>query len=61
VIEEVDLTTPEQVTSKMSNKFHFTFSLPGGSCKKVVPGNLAEGKRMAARIFADRDQVSNFK
>ena len=55
---EAWVTTPEQVTSKMSNKFHFTFSLPDkDTCKKVVPENLAEGKRMAARIFADRDQA----
>jgi acyl-coenzyme A thioesterase 9 len=57
---EAFVTSPEQVSSKLSNKFHFTFSLPdksAESCKVVVPSNLLEGKRMAARVLADREQA----
>ncbi len=60
VMVEVEawVTKPEKVSSNMSNKFHFTFSLPGKvTCKKVVPSSLEEGKRMAARMAADVEQA----
>jgi len=51
------VVSPEKVESKLSNKFHFTFVLPGKiSCKKVVPCNLAEARRMAIRMLADKEQ-----
>ncbi len=55
---EAWVTKPENVSSNMSNKFHFTFSLPGkGTCKKVVPSSMEEGKRMAVRMAADVEQA----
>mmetsp|Transcript_23394 Transcript_23394/g.46577 ORF Transcript_23394/g.46577 Transcript_23394/m.46577 type:complete len:425 (-) Transcript_23394:35-1309(-) len=49
---------PVAVTSEVSNRLYFTFSLPGKkSCREVVPENLAEAKRAAQRMLADLEQV----
>ena len=49
---------PVEVTSEVSNRLYFTFSLPGKeSCREVVPENLAEAKRAAQRMLADLEQV----
>ncbi|GMI04345.1 hypothetical protein TrLO_g10866 [Triparma laevis f. longispina] len=48
---------PKTVESKISNRFYFTFSLPDkDTCREVVPGDLAEAKRMASRMIADKEQ-----
>ena len=60
VLVEVEawVTRPEVVTATLSNKFHFTFSLPGKeSCRTVVPENFEDAKRMAERMIADLEQA----
>jgi hypothetical protein len=45
---------PEQVESKISNTFDFTFTLSDKpTCRKVLPSNLDQARRMVDRIEAD--------
>lgn len=45
---------PEQVESKVSNTFNFTFRLPDKpTCRKVLPSNGDQARRMVARIEQD--------
>ena len=56
------VTCPEKVSSKLSNKFNFTFSLPDGeSCKQIVPSDDEEAIAMSKRIIADLQQSSEDK
>mmetsp|Transcript_11641 Transcript_11641/g.16609 ORF Transcript_11641/g.16609 Transcript_11641/m.16609 type:complete len:287 (+) Transcript_11641:599-1459(+) len=53
------VTEPENAKARVSNHFYFTFGLPEGkSCRKVLPGNIDEARRMAARMAADEEQAS---
>jgi len=59
---EARVTCPEKVSSKISNKFNFTFSLPTlSTVKKVVPGDDEEAVAMSKRIIADIQQVEEDK
>jgi len=50
---------PEQPSSEVSNRMYFTFSVDARlNVKKILPEDLAQAKRMAGRIFADRLQVA---
>lgn len=45
------IVEPEQASAKLSNQFYFTFALPSGTpCRKVLPSNMEEARRMAIRI-----------
>jgi acyl-coenzyme A thioesterase 9 len=56
------VTCPENVTSKLSNSFNFTFSLSGkSSVKEIVPGDDEEAVAMAKRIIADVAQLEEDK
>jgi acyl-coenzyme A thioesterase 9 len=49
---------PVKVTSRLSNRFYFTFVLPTRSnCRKVLPGTLEEARRMVQRMVADEEQA----
>ena len=53
------VTEPERAFAKMSNHFYFTFALPEGApCKRVLPGNIDEARRMAMRMAADEEQAN---
>lgn len=59
VVVEVEawLTEPEKVQAKACNHFYFTFALPNKkTCKRVLPGNLEEARRMVSRMIADDEQ-----
>jgi acyl-coenzyme A thioesterase 9 len=61
VMVEVEawVTEPEKAEARVSNHFYFTFGLPvGTSCRKVLPGNIDEARRMASRMTADKEQAS---
>ena len=54
---EAWVTEPERATAKISNHFYFTFCLPKGTpCRKVLPANIDEARRMASRMAADLEQ-----
>jgi hypothetical protein len=58
---EARVTCPEKVSSKLSNRFSFTFSLPGradGEVKEIVPGDEEQAIAMAKRMIADREQAA---
>lgn len=49
---------PVKVTSRLSNRFYFTFVLPTKpNCRKVLPGSLEEARRMVQRMVADEEQA----
>lgn len=61
VMMEVEawVTEPEKAEARVSNHFYFTFALPKGStCRKVLPSNIDEARRMASRMTADREQAT---
>jgi acyl-coenzyme A thioesterase 9 len=50
---------PEKVKARLSNAFYFTFSLPNrSSCRKVLPSNIDQARRMAQRMAADEEQIT---
>lgn len=52
------VTIPEQATAKVSNHFYFTFCLPHGyRCRRVLPENIDQARRMATRMAADQAQA----
>jgi acyl-coenzyme A thioesterase 9 len=54
---EAWVTEPEKASAKISNHFYFTFSLPKGTpCRRVLPANIDEARRMASRMAADVEQ-----
>ena len=56
---EALVTEPEKVGAKVCNHFYFTFALPNKTnCRRVLPGNLEEARRMATRMVADDEQTS---
>lgn len=56
---EAWVTEPEKVSARVSNHFYFTFGLPQGTpCRKVLPANIDEARRMAMRMTADIEQSS---
>ena len=61
VMMEVEawVTEPEKAEARVSNIFHFTFALPKGQpCRKVLPGNIDEARRMARRMAMDKEQAT---
>jgi acyl-coenzyme A thioesterase 9 len=61
VMMEVEawVTEPEKANARVSNVFYFTFALPEGtSCRKVLPSNIDEARRMSRRMAADVEQAS---
>ncbi|KAI2507631.1 acyl-CoA hydrolase [Fragilaria crotonensis] len=61
VMMEVEawVTEPEKASARVSNHFYFTFALPKGAmCRKVLPSNIDEARRMASRMTADREQAT---
>ena len=61
VMMEVEawVTEPEKAEARVSNHFYFTFALPKGStCRKVLPANIDEARRMASRMTADKEQAT---
>ena len=57
---EAWVTEPEKVKARLSNAFYFTFSLPNRStCRKVLPSNIDQARRMAQRMAADEEQINN--
>ena len=61
VMMEVEawVTEPEKAQARVSNLFHFTFALPEGTpCRKVLPANIDEARRMSSRMAADREQAT---
>lgn len=61
VMMEVEawVTEPEKAAARVSNVFHFTFALPEKTpCRKVLPSNIDEARRMSRRIVANREQAS---
>lgn len=61
VMMEVEawVTVPEKADSRVSNIFHFTFALPKGTpCRKVLPANIDEARRMSKRMALDKEQAS---
>lgn len=60
VMMEVEawVTEPEKAQARVSNVFNFTYALPKGTpCRKVLPANIDEARRMAIRMVADEEQV----
>ena len=60
VMVEVDafVQEPNVYESHLSNKFHFTFSLPDqGTCKRIVPDNMDDAKRQVKRMIEDERQA----
>ncbi|GMI09010.1 hypothetical protein TrRE_jg4499 [Triparma retinervis] len=60
VMVEVDafVQEPDVYESHLSNKFHFTFSLPGqNTCKRIVPDNMDDAKRQIKRMIEDERQA----
>jgi len=56
---EAWVTEPEKAYAKISNHFYFTFCLPEGTpCRKVLPANIDEARRMATRMAADMEQAA---
>lgn len=56
---EAWVTEPEKAYAKISNHFYFTFCLPEGApCRKVLPANIDEARRMATRMAADMEQAA---
>lgn len=54
---EAWVTEPEKASAKISNHFYFTFALPKGTpCRRVLPANIDEARRMASRMAADVEQ-----
>lgn len=54
---EAWVTVPEEASAKLSNQFYFTFA--GSSAKQVrtvLPANIDDARRMAARIVGDQEQ-----
>lgn len=61
VMMEVEawVTVPEKADARVSNIFHFTFSLPKGTpCRKVLPANIDEARRMSRRMAMDKEQAT---
>lgn len=61
VMMEVEawVTEPEKAIARVSNIFHFTFALPKGTpCRKVLPSNIDEARRMARRMAMDTEQAA---
>jgi acyl-coenzyme A thioesterase 9 len=61
VMMEVEawVTEPEKADARVSNVFYFTFALPEGTpCRKVLPSNIDEARRMSRRMAADVEQAS---
>jgi acyl-coenzyme A thioesterase 9 len=61
VMMEVEawVTEPEKASARVSNHFYFTFALPKGAmCRKVLPSNIDEARRMSSRMTADREQAT---
>eukprot|EP00037_Helgoeca_nana_P012824 m.117109 g.117109 ORF g.117109 m.117109 type:complete len:466 (+) comp21674_c0_seq1:156-1553(+) len=51
----------ERETSALSNVFHFTFKTTGARpLRTVLPASLEEGRRIAARRIAEREQDADF-
>jgi acyl-coenzyme A thioesterase 9 len=60
IIVEVEcwVTIPEQASARVSNHFYFTFCLPkGAKCRRVLPENIDQARRMATRMAADQAQA----
>ena len=56
---EAWVTVPEKADARVSNIFHFTFSLPKGTpCRKVLPANIDEARRMSRRMAMDKEQAT---
>ena len=54
---EAWVTEPEKVKARVSNQFYFTFALPNrNTCRKVLPSNIDQARRMAQRMAADEEQ-----
>lgn len=61
VMMEVEawVTEPEKADARVSNIFHFTFCLPKGTpCRKVLPANIDEARRMSRRMAMDKEQAT---
>ena len=61
VMMEVEawVTEPEKADARVSNIFHFTFALPKGTpCRKVLPANIDEARRMSRRMAMDVEQAT---
>ena len=61
VMMEVEawVTEPEKADARVSNVFHFTFSLPKGTpCRRVLPCNIDEARRMSRRMAMDKEQAT---
>ena len=56
---EAWVTEPEKVKARVSNRFYFTFGLPNrDTCRKVLPSNIDQARRMALRMEADEEQIT---
>lgn len=54
VVVEVEcwITVPETTKAEKSNNFYFTFALPNKtSCRRVLPANIDQARRQAARMY----------
>ena len=49
---------PEHKKAQISNHFYFTFALPNKeSCRRVLPSNIDQARRMASRMWQDESQA----
>ena len=55
---EAWVTEPEKASAQMANQFYFTFSVKGKTIRNVLPGNIDQGRQMAMRMQADKEQAA---
>jgi acyl-coenzyme A thioesterase 9 len=52
------VTCPESKRAEVSNHFYFTFALPAkDTCRRVLPANIDQARRMAQRMCDDEIQA----
>ncbi|KAG7358631.1 acyl-CoA hydrolase [Nitzschia inconspicua] len=55
---EAWIVEPEIASAKLSNRFNFTFALPSGTpCRRVMPSNMEEARRMAIRMKIEHGEL----
>jgi len=60
---EAWVTVPEEASAKLSNQFYFTFAGSARTSSKVrtvLPANIDEARRMAARMAGDQQQGETY-
>jgi hypothetical protein len=58
---EAWIVDPSAASAKLSNRFYFTFALPGNTpIRKVLPSNMEEARTMALRMAADEVQDEDY-